>query len=84
MKAAERIMLDSQKLSSCTITQSFNVVLVRIVSQREIISSALTNAQFLFGRIRIAQEVGLFAAKIVQDGPIKRVATTTVIERLSI
>jgi hypothetical protein len=77
-------MLDSQKLSSCTITQSFNVVLVRIVSQREIISSALTNAQFLFGRIRIAQEVGLFAAKIVQDGPIKRVATTTVIERLSI
>jgi hypothetical protein len=84
MKAAERIMLDSQKLSSCTITQSFNVVLVRIVSQREIISSALTNAQFLFGRIRIAQEVGLFAAKIVQDGPIKRVATTTVFERLSI
>jgi hypothetical protein len=77
-------MLDSQKLSSCTNTQSFNFVLVRIVSQREIISSALTNAQFLFGRIRIAQEVGLFAAKIVQDGPIKRVATTTVFERLSI
>ena len=77
-------MLDSQKLSSCTNTQSFNFVLVRIVSQREIISSALTNAQFLFGRIRIAQEVGLFAANIVQDGPIKRVATTTVFERLSI